>query len=194
LHSHPSKNSSRHQQPPSPPRFLPLWFSHDSFISSQGVGAIPMAELTSLPRACQQSPPTQTSIPLATARRELSLASSPVGALFPCGSHGTGEARAAELPPMAPPSGTAAGSPPPHSSSLCPMPLQQDAQSPMAPRNFSSASLFIFPPLLLLTPSSFSLVRQQGAPARTAARASKSLRSDAGSKTAAPSLPWLPRC
>jgi hypothetical protein len=50
----------------------------------------------------------------------------------------------------------------------------------MAPRNFSSASLFIFlpagfPPLLLLAPSSFSLVRQQGAPARTAATASKSL-------------------
>jgi hypothetical protein len=64
LHSHPSKNSSRHQQPPSPPRFLPLWFSHDSFISSQGVGAIPMAELTSLPRACQQSPPLRPPFPL----------------------------------------------------------------------------------------------------------------------------------
>jgi hypothetical protein len=54
-------------------------------------------------------------------------------------------------------------------------------QLPWTPRNFSSAFLFIFlpagfPPLLLLAPSSFSLVRQQGAPARTAATASKSLR------------------
>jgi hypothetical protein len=54
-------------------------------------------------------------------------------------------------------------------------------QLPWTPRNFSSASLFIFlpagfPPLLLLAPSSFSLVRHQGAPARTAATASKSLR------------------
>ncbi|NP_001357954.1 uncharacterized protein LOC103633080 [Zea mays] len=67
------------------------------------------------------------------------------------------------------------------------------------PEIFSSASLFIFlpagfPPLLLLAPSSFSLVRQQGSPARTAAMASKSLRSNAGPKTAALSLPWLRRC
>jgi hypothetical protein len=58
----------------------------------------------------------------------------------------------------------------------------------MAPRIFfSSASLFIFllagfSPLLLLAPSSFSLVQQQGAPARTAAMASKSLRSSADSQ------------
>jgi hypothetical protein len=82
LHSHPSKNSSRHQQPSSPPRFLHLWFSHDSFISSQGVGAIPMAELTSLPRAL--------------------FGFFHIGAVFPCSSHSTGEARAAKLPPMAP--------------------------------------------------------------------------------------------
>jgi hypothetical protein len=52
---------------------------------------------------------------------------------------------------------------------------------------FFSASLFIFlptsfPPLLLLAHSSFSLVWQQGAPTRTAAAASKYLRSDAGPK------------
>jgi hypothetical protein len=64
LHSHPSKNSSRHQQPSSPPRFLPLWFSHDSFISSQGVGAIPMAELTSLPRALSGLFPSRRPVPL----------------------------------------------------------------------------------------------------------------------------------
>ncbi|XP_035814896.1 uncharacterized protein [Zea mays] len=43
-------------------------------------------------------------------------------------------------------------------------------------------------------PFLLSLVLQQGAPARAVAVASKSLRSNAGPKTAAPSLPWLHRC
>ncbi|KAL5647358.1 hypothetical protein ACJX0J_041713, partial [Zea mays] len=61
------------------------------------------------------------------------------------------------------------------------------------------ASLFIFlpagfPPLLLLAPSSFSLVRQQGAPARTVAVASKSLRSGADPKQQPRWLRALPAC
>ncbi|XP_035823237.1 uncharacterized protein [Zea mays] len=72
--------------------------------------------------------------------------------------------------------------------------------SPKLQRSWnSSASLFIFlpadfPPLLLLAPSSFSLVRQQGAPARSAAVASKSLRSGADPKQQPRWLRALPAC
>jgi hypothetical protein len=72
------------------------------------------------------------------------------------------------------------------------------AAAPMdAQKIFLVPSLFIFlpaslPPLLLLAPSSLSLVRQQGAPARTVATVSKSLRPALRSKNRSPAQSPFP--
>jgi hypothetical protein len=69
-------------QPPlaasSPPRLLPLWFSHDSSISSQGVGAISHGRAHLPARSSPTIPPTRTSIsPSYCSPRNSLLASSP---------------------------------------------------------------------------------------------------------------------
>jgi hypothetical protein len=121
LHSHPSKNSSRHQQPSSTSSRTSARRPPGSSCErlQQGAPSPPMASSPSSSRITAASShshgrahlpaassptisPTQISIPLAAARRELSLAFSPVGALFPCGSHGASEARAAAHPTMVP--------------------------------------------------------------------------------------------
>ena len=81
LHSHPYSFPSRHQQPSSPLRSPPLWFFPRQLQLQPWRERHSLAELTSLLGACQQSPPTRTSIsPSCCSPRSSLLVSSPARA------------------------------------------------------------------------------------------------------------------